>query len=109
MITNSKNYCIDSLSGSLKRTASWRRSLQTRFKDPRNERAAIRLDQLASEVNELSDESWLELRNFCAWDSWKWSDAVSAASRQVEYRGVNTLPAFTKTLLGILSEQNISN
>jgi hypothetical protein len=36
MITNSKNYCIESLSGSLKRTASWRRSLQTRYPDSLN-------------------------------------------------------------------------
>jgi hypothetical protein len=104
MITNTKQYCIDSLSGSLKRTASWRRSL-TRYNDPRNERAAARLDQLASEVSELTEDAWLELQKFYAWDSWKWSDAVSAASRQVEYRNVNTLRAFTKTLVGILSEQ----
>ncbi len=107
MTTNNKKYCVDSLSGSLKRTASWRRSLQTRFpNDPRNERAATRLDQLASEVNELTEDAWLELQKFYAWDSWNWSDAVSAASRQVEYRNVNTLPAFTKTLVGILSEQH---
>ena len=107
MITNSsKNYCIESLSGSLKRTASWRRSLQTRYNDPRNERAAIRLDQLASEANNLTAEAWLELQKFYAWDSWRWSDAVSQASRHVEFRNVNTLPAFTRTLLGILSQSN---
>jgi hypothetical protein len=106
MITNSKNYCIESLSGSLKRTASWRRSLQTRYNDPRNERAAIRLDQLSHEVNELSDESWVELQKFYAWDSWKWSEAVSQASRQVEFRNVNTLPALVNTLVGILSQSN---
>ena|ERR1700681_3095276 len=106
MITNSKNYCIKSLSGSLKRTASWRRSLQTRYpNDPRNGRAAARLDQLASEANNLTDEAWSELQKFYAWDSWEWSDAVSATSRQVEHRNVNTLPAFTKTLVGILKTE----
>src|ERR1700680_3060183 len=106
MISNSKQYCIDSLSGSLKRTASWRRSLQNRYPDPRNERAAIRLDQLSIEANNLTDEAWLELQKFYAWDSWIWSDAVSAASRQVEFRNVNTLPAFVNTLVGILSQSN---
>jgi hypothetical protein len=106
MITNSKQYCIDSLSSSLARSASWRRGLQAKYPDPRNGRAAERLDQLASEASNLSDEAWSELSPFYDWASWKWSDAVSQASRQVEFRNVNTLPAFTKTLVGILSEQN---
>jgi hypothetical protein len=61
---------------------------------------------LASEANNLTDEAWLKLQKFYAWDSWKWSEAVSQASRQVEFRNVNTLPTFVNTLVGILSQSN---
>jgi hypothetical protein len=94
------------MSGSLRRTASWRRSLQTKYNDPRNERAAEKLDQLASEAKDLTDEAWSELMPFYNWASFKWSDSLSQASRQVQFRGVNTLPAFVSTLVGILSEQH---
>jgi len=106
MINNTKEYCIENLSGSLARTASWRRSLQAKYNDHRNGRAAETLDRLASEASNLTDEAWSELMPFYNWASFKWSDAVSQASRQVEFRNVNTLPAFTKTLVGILSQSN---
>jgi hypothetical protein len=107
MISNNKQYCVESLSSSIKRTAAWRRSLQTRYpNDNRNGRAAAKLDQLAGEANDLTDEAWSELQKFYAWDSWKWSEAVSQTSRQVGFRNVDTLPVFTKTLVGILSEQH---
>jgi hypothetical protein len=106
MINNTKEYCIENLSGSLARTASWRRSLQAKYNDPRCERAAERLDQLASEIGGLSDEAWSELMPYYNWASFEWSSAVSQASRQVEFRNVNTLPAFVSTLVGILSEQH---
>src|ERR1700730_6240696 len=50
MTINSKQNCIHDLNASLTRTANWRRALQTKFpNDPRNGRAAERLDQLATE------------------------------------------------------------
>jgi hypothetical protein len=101
MINNSKQYCIDSLTGSLKRTATWRRSLQSKYpNDPRNGRAAERLNQLAIEANDLTDEVFNQLQPFYNWASENWSEAVSQASRHVEFRNINTLPAFTKTLVG---------
>jgi hypothetical protein len=107
MINNSKQDCIDSLCGSLTRTATWRRGLQAKWPDdPRNGRAAEKLDQLASDTKGLTDGAWEELQKFFNWASATWSDAVSAASRQVGFRNVNDLPAFTKTLVGILSEQH---
>ena len=106
MINSTKEYCIENLSGSLARTASWRRSLQAKYNDPRCGRAAETLERLAGETNDLSDEAWSELMPFYNWASFKWSDSVSQASRQVEFRGVNTLPAFVSTLVGILSEQH---
>jgi hypothetical protein len=103
---NNKQYCIENLSSSLRRSASWRRSLQARYPDPRNERAADKLEQLANEASDLSEEAWQELQKFYNWASFQWSDAVSAVSRQVGFRNVNTLPAFVSALLGILSERH---
>jgi hypothetical protein len=103
---NNKQYCIENLSSSLRRSASWRRSLQIRYPDPRNARAAEKLEQLATEACDLSEEAWLELQKFYNWSSFHWSESVSAVSRQVGFRNVNTLPAFVSALLGILSEQH---
>ena len=99
MTINSKQNCIHDLNASLTRTANWRRALQTKFpNDPRNGRAAERLDQLATETKDLSEEAWDELQKFYSWASGKWSDAVSRASRQIEFRHVDTFPAFTSGL-----------
>jgi hypothetical protein len=106
MISTSKQNCIDDLCASITRSAAWRRALQTKFNDPRNGRAADKLDQLAGETNDLSDEAWSELKPHYNWASGKWSEAVSQVSRQVEFRAVNSLPAFVSALVGILSEQN---
>jgi hypothetical protein len=100
---------MDSLSGSLTRTANWRRGLDARYNDPRNGRAADMLAQLASETKSLTDEAWGKLQSFYNWSSPTWSEAVSAASRQVGFRNINTLSAFTETLVGILSEQSPAN
>ena len=75
--------------------------MQAKYNDPRCGRAAETLERLAGETNDLSDEAWSELMPFYNWASFKWSDFVSQASRQVEFRGVNTLPAFVSTLVGI--------
>jgi hypothetical protein len=103
---NNKQYCIENLSSSLRRSASWRRSLQSRYPDPRNARAAEKLEQLATEASDLSEEAWQELQKFYNWSSFHWSESVSAVSRHVGFRNVDTLPAFTKTLVDILSEQH---
>jgi hypothetical protein len=109
MINDSKQNCIDSLSGSLTRTANWRRGLDARYNDSRNGRAAEALQKLAGETNSLTDHAWSELKPFYNWFSPTWSEAVSAAARKVGFHNVNTLPAFTETLVGILSEQNPAN
>jgi hypothetical protein len=108
MLNSNKQACIDNLCGSLTRSANWRRGLHAKFNDPRNGRAAERLDQLASETNDLSDESWEQLQKYFNWASEKWSTAVSEACRLVEFRGVRTLPAFTKSLVGILSQSSVA-
>jgi hypothetical protein len=104
---NNKQSCIDSLCGNFTRSAIWRRGLQAKYNDPRNARAAETLDKLAGEANDLSDEAWQQLKPYFSWSCGKWSDAVSLASRRVEFqRNVKTLPAYVDQLAGILSEQN---
>jgi hypothetical protein len=115
--TNAKNRsynaiksCTDSLSASLIRTRDWRRGLQAKYKnDPRLGKAAETLDKLAGQTNELSDEAWTALCPFYDWSSGTWADAVSLASRRVEFQhNVRTFSAFVNQLIGILSEQNVA-
>src|ERR1700704_6147799 len=86
-IENHKQNCSDSIFRSLVRTSDWRKNLQTRFPtDPRNGRAAEKLRQFADETDGLTDEAWAELKPFYSWSSEHWSNAVSEASRRVEFR-----------------------
>jgi hypothetical protein len=109
MITiNSKQSCQDNLGGSFTRSAIWRRGLQARYPDdPRNGKAAAALDRLAAETDDLTDEAWESLKPYFNWSCGRWSDAVSLASRRVEFqRNVKTLPNYVNQLVGILSEQH---
>jgi hypothetical protein len=106
---NNKQSAITDLGASFRRTAIWRRELSKKFiNDARNIRAAETLERLASEVNELSDESWQLLARHYDWCSPTWSDALSLASRHVEFRNVKTLSAFIDCLVGILSQNEIA-
>jgi hypothetical protein len=68
MTINSKKNCIRDLELRLLRTATWRRELQAKYlNDPRNERAADKLEQLASEASNLTDAAWAELMPFYDW------------------------------------------
>jgi hypothetical protein len=109
MTNSNKQSVILDLSASLRRTAAWRREMQNKYiNDPRNGRAAETLYQLTIEANDLSDDSWKQLESHYNWASSKWSDAVSQASREVEFRGVNTLPAFVDRLVSILSQSRVA-
>jgi hypothetical protein len=107
-IENNKNNCNDSICRSLARTADWRKNLQIRFPtDPRNGRAAITLARLANEVDGLTDDEWSALKSHYCWTSERWSNAVSEASRRVEFqRNIRTFPAFVEDLTHILSAAN---
>jgi len=111
MTINSKQSCQDNLCGSFTRSAIWRRGLQAKYpNDPRNGRAAETLEKLAGETNDLTDEAWESLKPYFNWSCGRWADAVSLASRRVEFqRNVNTLPSYVNQLVGILSEQNAAN
>jgi hypothetical protein len=106
IISNNKQNCIYDLNSSILRSEKWRRQLEVKYHDPRNGRAAERLNQLAAEIGDFTDEQFSELKPFYSWSSPTWSEAVSQVSRQVEFRNVNSLPAFVSTLVGILSEQH---
>src|ERR1700676_870104 len=105
---NNKQSCIDSLCGSFTRSTIWRRGLQAKYpNDPRNGKAAETLDRLAEETNDLTDEAWLQLKAYFNLSCPRWSDAVSLASRRVEFqRNIRTLPAYVNHLAEILAEQN---
>jgi hypothetical protein len=89
-----KQSAITDLGASFRRTAIWRRELSKKYNDARNIRAAETLERLANEVNDLNDETWLALAPHYSWCSPIWSDAVSLASRRVEFKNVSTLSAF---------------
>jgi hypothetical protein len=109
MISNSKQNCITDLSASVKRTAVWRRGLQAKYpNDPRNGRAGDTLEKLTNEVSDLTDQQWSQLKPFYSWESGTWADAVSETSRQVEFRGVNTLSDFVNRLVPILSQSSVA-
>jgi hypothetical protein len=106
---NNKQSAISDLGASFRRTAIWRRELSKKFiNDARNIRAAETLERLASEVNDLSDESWQALAGHYSWCSPAWSDAVSLASRYVEFRNVKTLSGLIDCLVGILSPSSVA-
>jgi hypothetical protein len=110
MIDNNKQSCSDNLCGNITRTKIWRRGLQARYPDDnRNGKAAETLERLAAETNDLTDEQFEALKPYFNWASGTWSDAVSLASRHVEFqRNVRTFPAYVNNLIGILSEQTPS-
>lgn len=85
--------------------------MKTKFPDDsRNDEAAETLKRLAGEALNLSDEHWLELKPFFNWSSSTWSDAVSLASRHVDFqRNVRTFPAFISDLLCILQQPATAN
>jgi hypothetical protein len=105
---NNKQNASDSISRSLARTAEWRKTLQSRFPtDPRNGRAAEKLRQFAGEAEGLTDDEWAELKPFYSWTSERWSNAVSEASRRVEFqRNIRSFPAFVEDLTHILTAAN---
>src|SRR2546423_255822 len=51
MISNDKQDCIESITKVFEGTSAWRKSISTRFSDPRNMRAAETLDKLAVDAN----------------------------------------------------------
>src|SRR5260370_376111 len=108
MITDNKLACLTDLSASLRRTAGWRRELHKKYPDVRNGKAAETLDKLAAQTSDLTDQEWQALAPFYSWASGTWSEAVSAASRHVEFRNIQTFPDFVNRLISILSQASVA-
>jgi hypothetical protein len=86
MIMNDKQDCIESIARVLERTSAWRKAISVNFPDdPRNMRAAKTLDQLATDVTNLTDQQWLELKPHFSWASEAWRNGLSQAARQVGF------------------------
>jgi len=106
-MNNDKQSCVDNLYGNITRTKTWRRGLQARYRDDnRNGKAAETLERLAAETNDLTPEQWDGLKPYFN-KSGAWDNAVSLASRDVEFRNVRTFPAYVNNLICIL--QNPAN
>jgi hypothetical protein len=104
---NTKANCISDIASSVRRTANWRRNVcRQRFPDAKNIPAAEKLDQIAIDASDMTDETWADLLPYYNWSSTTWSNAVSEASRAVEFRGVHTFPDFVDCLVGILRRAN---
>jgi hypothetical protein len=107
---NDKQSCADNICSNLNQSSIWRRGLQAKYpNDTRNGKAAVILDSLADETNDLTDADWLRLRPYYRWDSLIWADALSLASRHVAFKTrIRTLTAFVNHLVGILSESVVA-
>jgi hypothetical protein len=81
-----KNECVTSIVQGLQAAAKWRAVTGNRFPDdPRNARAVAKLTKLATEMPDMPDELWEQLRPHYHWASLKWRDALSQAARQVGF------------------------
>lgn len=110
MILNDKNDCIESIARVLERTSTWRKALTANFPDdPRNMRAAGMLDRLASDVANLTDEQWSDLKLHFSWASPAWRDALSNATRQVGFHHrAKDLNSFVQALVQQLSLSSVA-
>ncbi|WFT94385.1 hypothetical protein QA633_40055 [Bradyrhizobium barranii] len=104
-MNNDKQESIESISKTLERTSAWRKSLTVRWPDdPRNARASTRLDQLAADVANLTDDQWTALQPYFNWASENWRDSLSQAARQVGFHNRSgDLDYFIRSLVQNLS------
>ncbi|MDH2350869.1 hypothetical protein QCM80_09335 [Bradyrhizobium sp. SSUT112] len=102
---NDKQDCIESVTKVLERTSVWRKSLVARWPDdPRNARAAARLDQLAADATNMTDDQWTELKSYYGWASESWRDSLNQTARQVGFHHRSgALDYFIKALVQNLS------
>jgi hypothetical protein len=82
-----ENTFLDHTSYSLTKGSNWRRQQVTRYPgDPRNAAAALRLAELASQADHISDSIWNPLKPFFDPKSSHYTDALSRACRDVGFR-----------------------
>jgi hypothetical protein len=106
-----KQDCITSIAEALNRTSVWRKSLVVKFADdPRNAPASATLDKLATDISQLSDEQWFELKPyFGGWASESWRKGLSQAARQVGFHHkARDFKAFVKSLIVVMSLPSVA-
>ena len=97
---NDKNDCVESLTRGLERTSAWRKSVATKFNDPRNLRAAETLDSFVTDAANLTDEQWLALSPHYGWASEKWRAALNDTARGIGFHiRTKQFDIFLKALL----------
>ena len=96
-----KNDCVASIATALTSASHWRASLDNRFPDHRNARAARLLAKLAGETPSLSEEQWAALAPFVG--SPAWGEALKRAARLVGFhRRRMSLGYFLRSLARLL-------
>jgi predicted aminopeptidase len=91
MILNDKTDCTEFLARILDQTQAWRRKTAAEYADdPRNEKAARMLDQLAIDSANLSDQQWTELRPHFGWSSQIFRAGVVQAAKMVGFAHRNS-------------------
>ena len=93
-----------SLASGLLSTSEWRAHTQTVYKnDPRNERAAAKLQELAEYVSGANDSEIREFEPYFVQNGPTWRKAVSSANRAVSFRNeVATFSEYAEILLARL-------
>jgi hypothetical protein len=102
---NNKNDAVEYIVRTLEQKSAWRRAMIAKFADdPRNKRAADRLDQLAIEAVGMTDDQFDALKPYFGWASVAFRDALSQVARQVGFHHrAKDFESFVKTLVSELS------
>jgi hypothetical protein len=92
MTDSNKEACSYSLATSVLRTRDWRNVMKVKFpNDPRNEKAAITLNRIAGETDNLTDEEWAFLKLHYDWSS----GLMQYRSHRAESNSATTFARFT--------------
>jgi hypothetical protein len=107
-MNDDKNDCTEALAKALARSSAWRKSLAVRWPDdPRNKRASEKLDKLAVDVLNLTDEQWEALRPFDL-ESRAWRDGLNQTTRQIGFfHRANDVAHFVAALVQNLSYSSV--
>jgi hypothetical protein len=83
---NDKNDAAEYIIRVLEHKSAWRKAITAKFPDdPRNERAADRLDQLAVEAAGMTDDQFAALKPYFGWASVAFRDSLSQVARQIGF------------------------
>jgi hypothetical protein len=101
--------CTDSIVLGLLRTSEFRTRKANQYDDPRNEKAAETLKQLAKIAAERNADFWNLLQAYYNPDSREWQNAVSLATRDVGFSNKSKSYAFFVQRLVHIASQSSSS